>query len=159
MYVFSGILFCLYFCLIYPLSWTRDVVNLWRGSNPDYNANKTAVGVALALKQINQQPQNTASSRARYMVFVVPLMLSEILYIIFSNCTSYFFKFSLFSIYHMDWLFKTSLILSFHWHLTIILNQNKFKSQAVKWMFLINKCLGGQQWLTADLPKRKKKDL
>ena len=77
-------------------------MNLWRGSNPDYNANKTAVGVALALKQINQQPQNTASSRARYMVFVVPFILSEILYIILSNCTSYFFKFSFFSIYHLD---------------------------------------------------------
>ncbi|XP_020621334.1 sodium/calcium exchanger 2-like [Orbicella faveolata] len=47
----------------------RDVVNLWRGSNPDYNANKTAADVALALKQfkqIAQQPQNTASSRARF---------------------------------------------------------------------------------------------
>ena len=51
---------------------TRDVVNLWRGSNPDYNANKTVAGVALALKQfkhIAQQPQNTASSRARYVMF------------------------------------------------------------------------------------------
>lgn len=60
---------------------TRDVVNLWRGSNPDYNANKTAADVALALKQfkqIAQQPQNTASSRARYMMFVVLFMLSEI---------------------------------------------------------------------------------
>lgn len=58
-------------------------MNLWRGSNPDYNANKTAADVALALKQfkqIAQQPQNIASSRARYMylMFVVPFMLSEI---------------------------------------------------------------------------------
>ena len=63
-------------------------MNLWRGSNPDYNANKTAADVALALrqfKQIAQQPQNTACSRARYMymMFVVPFMFqSEILYIV-----------------------------------------------------------------------------
>ena len=52
-------------------------MNLWRGSNPDCNANKTAAGVALALKQfkqIAQQPQNIASSRARYMMFVVPFI-------------------------------------------------------------------------------------
>ncbi|KAL9986334.1 hypothetical protein ACROYT_G000471 [Oculina patagonica] len=47
----------------------RNVVNLWRGSNPDHNANKTVADVALALKQykqITQTPQNTASSRARF---------------------------------------------------------------------------------------------
>ncbi|KAJ7384559.1 hypothetical protein OS493_021190 [Desmophyllum pertusum] len=47
----------------------RDVVNLWRGSNPDHNANKTVADVTSALKQfkqINQQPQNTASTRARF---------------------------------------------------------------------------------------------
>lgn len=50
---------------------TRDVVNLWRGSNPDHNANKTVADVTSALKQfkqINQQPQNTASTRARYVM-------------------------------------------------------------------------------------------
>lgn len=60
-------------CLIlFKLCVTRDVVNLWRGSNPDHNANKTVADVALALKQykqITQQPQNTATSRARYMIF------------------------------------------------------------------------------------------
>ena len=48
---------------------TRNVVNMWRGTNPDHNANKTTADVVLALKQfkqITQQPQNTASSRARY---------------------------------------------------------------------------------------------
>lgn len=47
----------------------RDVVNLWRGSNRDLNANKTASDVVLALKQFRQithQPQNAASSRARF---------------------------------------------------------------------------------------------
>ena len=52
-----------YFCC-------RDVVNLWRGSNRDHNANKTASDVVLALKQFRQiqhPPQNAASSRARYV--------------------------------------------------------------------------------------------
>lgn len=47
----------------------RNVVNMWRGTNPDHNANKTTADVVLALKQfkqITQQPQNTASSRARF---------------------------------------------------------------------------------------------
>ncbi|XP_068693651.1 sodium/calcium exchanger 2-like isoform X2 [Montipora foliosa] len=47
----------------------RDVVNLWRGSKPDCNANRTTTDVVLALKQfkqITQQPQNAASSRARF---------------------------------------------------------------------------------------------
>lgn len=58
---------------------TRNVVNLWRGSNPDHNANKTIADVALALKQykqITQQPQNTASSRARYMMLACYFYIS-----------------------------------------------------------------------------------
>lgn len=77
----------------------RDVVNLWRGSNPDHNANKTVADVALALKQfkqIAQQPQNTASSRARYKMFVVLFMLSEILYMI-SATVHHFLSFMLLS--------------------------------------------------------------
>lgn len=44
-------------------------MNLWKESNPDYNDNKTVADVALALKQfkqMTQQPQNSASTRARY---------------------------------------------------------------------------------------------
>ena len=51
---------------------TRDVVNLWKGSKPDHNANKTVADVTMALKQfkqMTQQPQSTASSRARYNFF------------------------------------------------------------------------------------------
>lgn len=47
----------------------RKVVNMWKGSNPDRNANKTTADVVLALKQykqITQQPQNSASTRARF---------------------------------------------------------------------------------------------
>lgn len=47
----------------------RGVVNLWKESNPDYNDNKTVADVALALKQfkqMTQQPQNSASTRARF---------------------------------------------------------------------------------------------
>lgn len=123
-------------------------MNLWRGSNPDYNANKTAAGVALALKQfkqIAQQPQNMASSRARYMAFVVPFMLSEILHIISATAHHFFNNIFLSSLF-IIWLFKTSLILIFHWCLTIILKQNKFKPQAFS--FSNN--------VTADLRKRKK---
>lgn len=126
-------------------------MNLWRGSNPDYNANKTAAGVALALKQfkqIAQQPQNMASSRARYMAFVVPFMLSEILHIISATAHHFFNNIFLSSLF-IIWLFKTSLILIFHWCLTIILKQNKFKPQAFS--FSNN--------VTADLHKRKKTKL
>lgn len=45
---------------------------MWKDSNPDRNANKTTADVVLALKQykqITQQPQNSASTRARYDAF------------------------------------------------------------------------------------------
>jgi len=77
-------------------------VNLWRGSNPDYNANKTVAGVALALKQfkhIAQQPQNTASSRARYVMFDGQYSLSEILYMMAANVHHTSFCLSLFYLF------------------------------------------------------------
>lgn len=49
---------------------------MWKGSNPDRNANKTTADVVLALKQykqITQQPQNSASTRARYDAFQINL--------------------------------------------------------------------------------------
>ena len=60
----------------------RDVVNIWRGTNPDHNANKTTADVVLALKQfkqITQQPQNAATSRARYDFFTC-LILSQFVF-------------------------------------------------------------------------------
>lgn len=52
-------------------------MNMWKGSNPDHNANKTTADVVLALKQykqITQQPQNSASTRARYDAFLNKFM-------------------------------------------------------------------------------------
>ena len=54
-------------------------MNIWRGTNPDHNANKTTADVVLALKQfkqITQQPQNAATSRARYDFLPVSFFLS-----------------------------------------------------------------------------------
>lgn len=58
--------------ILFSISVNRKVVNMWKGSNPDRNANKTTADVVLALKQykqITQQPQNSASTRARYDAF------------------------------------------------------------------------------------------
>lgn len=73
------------YLILFKLCVTRDVVNLWRGSNPDHNANKTVADVALALKQykqITQQPQNTATSRARYIIFACYFILDVIFFTI-----------------------------------------------------------------------------
>lgn len=59
-------------------------MNIWRGTNPDHNANKTAADVVLALKQfkqITQQPQNAATSRARY-----DLLLSQFVFRVELQC-------------------------------------------------------------------------
>ena len=57
---------------LFSITVNRKVVNMWKGSNPDRNTNKTTADVVFALKQykqITQQPQNSASTRARYDAF------------------------------------------------------------------------------------------